>query len=84
MQPQPSPIVDGPHQHRASSRSAATAGRRWARSPGFDTLGGMAALRCPVLMLYGEHFIYGRHRALLQAKCPQAKVEIVPGGGGFA
>ena len=25
----------------------------------FDTLGGMAALRCPVLMLYGEHFIYG-------------------------
>ena len=46
----------------------------------FDTLGGMAALRCPVLMLYGEHFIYGRHRALLQSKCPQAKVEIVPGG----
>jgi len=31
-------------------------------------------------MLYGEHFIYGRHRALLQAKCPQARVEIVPGG----
>ena len=45
----------------------------------FDTLGGMAALKCPVLMLYGEHFIYGRHRALLQARCPQAKVEIVPG-----
>jgi pimeloyl-ACP methyl ester carboxylesterase len=46
----------------------------------FDTLGGMAALKCPTLMLYGEHFIYGRHRALLQSKCPQAKVEIVPGG----
>jgi len=46
----------------------------------FDTLAGMAALRCPVLMLYGEHFIYGRHRALLQSKCPQAQVEIVPGG----
>jgi len=46
----------------------------------FDTLGGMAALECPVLMLYGEHFIYGRHRALLQAKCRQAEVEIVPGG----
>ncbi len=46
----------------------------------FDTLGGMAALECPVLMLYGEHFIYGRHRALLQAKCPHAEVEIVPGG----
>lgn len=46
----------------------------------FDTLAGLAALRCPVLMLYGEHFIYGRHRALLQSKCPQARVEIVPGG----
>jgi pimeloyl-ACP methyl ester carboxylesterase len=45
----------------------------------FDTLAGMAALKCPVLMLYGEHFIYGRHRALLQSKCPQAKLEIVPG-----
>src|SRR5262245_50536159 len=45
----------------------------------FDTLAGMAALQCPVLMLYGEHFIYGRHRALLQSKCPQAKVAIVPG-----
>jgi len=46
----------------------------------FDTLGGMATLKCPVLMLYGEHFIYGRHRALLQSKCPQARIEIVPGG----
>jgi pimeloyl-ACP methyl ester carboxylesterase len=46
----------------------------------FDTLAGMAALRCPVLMLYGEHFIYGRHRMLLQSKCPHARVEIVPGG----
>ena len=46
----------------------------------FDTLAGMAALKCPVLMLYGEHFIYGKHRALLQSKCPQAEVEIVPGG----
>ena len=33
----------------------------------FDTLGGMAALELPVLMLYGENFIYGRHRALMQA-----------------
>lgn len=46
----------------------------------FDTLSGIAALKCPVLMLYGEHFIYGKHRALLQSKCPQARVEIVPGG----
>jgi pimeloyl-ACP methyl ester carboxylesterase len=46
----------------------------------FDTLAGMSALACPVLMLYGEHFIYSKHRALLQSKCPQARVEIVPGG----
>ena len=46
----------------------------------FDTLAGMAALKCPVLMLYGEKFIYGKHRALLQSKCPQARVEIVPQG----
>lgn len=45
----------------------------------FDTLASMANLACPVLMLYGEHFIYGRHRALLQARCPHAKVEIIPG-----
>jgi pimeloyl-ACP methyl ester carboxylesterase len=47
---------------------------------GFDLLGAMAALSCPVLMLYGELFTYSKHRALLQSKCPQAKVEIVPGG----
>ena len=46
----------------------------------FDTLGGLAALKCPVLMVYGERFIYGKHRALLQSKCTQAKVEIVPNG----
>jgi pimeloyl-ACP methyl ester carboxylesterase len=46
----------------------------------FDTLGGMAALKCPVLMLYGEKFIYGKHRTLVQSKCPHARVEIVPNG----
>jgi pimeloyl-ACP methyl ester carboxylesterase len=46
----------------------------------FDMLGGLAALGCPVLMLYGEHFIYGRHRALLHSRCPHAGLEIVPGG----
>lgn len=46
----------------------------------FDTLAGMAALGCPTLMLYGEHFIYGVHRAILQAKCPHARIDIVPGG----
>ena len=45
----------------------------------FDTLGSLAMLKCPVLMLYGEHFIYGRHRALLQSTCPHARVAIVPG-----
>ena len=47
---------------------------------GFDLLGAVAAVSCPVLMLYGEHFIYAKHRALLQTKCPQARIEIVPGG----
>lgn len=46
----------------------------------FDTLLGMAALECPTLMLYGENFIYGKHRATLQARCPQARVETIPGG----
>jgi pimeloyl-ACP methyl ester carboxylesterase len=46
----------------------------------FDTLAGMVALRCPVLMLYGEKFIYGKHRVLLQSKCTHAKVQIVPNG----
>jgi hypothetical protein len=41
----------------------------------FDTLGGMAALKCPVLMLYGEQFIYGKHRALLHrsARRPRSR-----------
>lgn len=47
---------------------------------GFDLFGTMQRLACPVLMLYGEHFVYGRHRHMLHAKCPHAKVEIVPGG----
>jgi pimeloyl-ACP methyl ester carboxylesterase len=47
---------------------------------GFDLLGALAAVSCPVLMVYGELFIYGKYRALLQSKCPQAKVEIVSGG----
>ena len=46
----------------------------------FDVLARLAAVRCPVMILYGEHFIYGKHRALMQASCPQARVEIVPGG----
>ena len=46
----------------------------------FDTLAGMQALACPTLMLYGEHFIYGRHRALLQARCPHARIETIANG----
>jgi pimeloyl-ACP methyl ester carboxylesterase len=46
----------------------------------FDTLAGMAALKCPTLMLYGEHFIYGKHRALMQKQCAHAEIKTVPGG----
>src|SRR5476649_1701324 len=46
----------------------------------FDLFGTMQRLACPVLMLYGETFVYGRHRHMLQTKCPHAKIEIVPGG----
>ena len=46
----------------------------------FDLLGNVAKVRCPVLMLYGEHFIYARHRAEVQARCPQATVELLTGG----
>ena len=31
-------------------------------------------------MLCGEQFVYGKHRALMQSHCGQAKVGIVPGG----
>jgi pimeloyl-ACP methyl ester carboxylesterase len=47
---------------------------------GFDLFGTMQSLTCPVLMLYGEHFVYGRHRHMLHTKCPHARIEIVPGG----
>jgi hypothetical protein len=47
---------------------------------GFDLLGVLAALSCPLLMLYGELFIYRKHRALLHSKCRLARAEIVPGG----
>jgi pimeloyl-ACP methyl ester carboxylesterase len=46
----------------------------------FDPLATLAAVNCPVLMLYGENFVYGRHRALMQAACPHARLAIVPGG----
>jgi pimeloyl-ACP methyl ester carboxylesterase len=46
----------------------------------FDPLASLAKVSCPVLMLYGEKFVYGKHRALMQAKYPQARLEIIPDG----
>ena len=47
---------------------------------GFDLFGTLAKLTCPVLMLYGEKFIYGKYRDRVHAGCPRATLEIVPGG----
>ena len=47
---------------------------------GFDLLGTLGRLTCPVLMLYGEKFIYGKHRDKVHAACPHATLEIVTGG----
>ncbi|HZQ01754.1 MAG TPA: alpha/beta hydrolase [Reyranella sp.] len=46
----------------------------------FDLFGALANLTCPTLMLYGEHFVYGRHRHMIHGKVPHAELEIVPGG----
>ena len=46
----------------------------------FDTLGTAARVKQPTLMLYGERFIYGKHRALVSAKIADVRVEIIPGG----
>lgn len=46
----------------------------------FDTLGTLERVRCPMLMVYGEKFIYGRHRDLMTARAPQAEVATVPNG----
>jgi len=44
----------------------------------FDTLGAAKRVKQPTLMLYGEHFIYGKHRALVSAQLADARVEIIP------
>ena len=46
----------------------------------FDPLAGLRAIKCPVLMLYGENFIYGKHRPLMQEACPHAEIKNIPGG----
>jgi pimeloyl-ACP methyl ester carboxylesterase len=47
---------------------------------GFDLVGTLGKLTCPVLLLYGEKFIYGKYRNEVHASCPGAQLEIVPGG----
>ena len=47
---------------------------------GFDLVGTLGKLACPVLLLYGEKFIYGKYRQQVQAACPKARLEIIPGG----
>lgn len=46
----------------------------------WDLFGTLANLTCPALLLYGENFVYGRHRAMIHGKIPHAKMEIIPGG----
>ncbi len=46
----------------------------------FDTLGTLERVRCPTLMIYGENFIYGRHRELMQSRAPRAELATVPDG----
>jgi pimeloyl-ACP methyl ester carboxylesterase len=46
----------------------------------FDTLGTAARVKQPTLMLYGEHFIYGKHRALVSSRIADVPSVIVAGG----
>jgi pimeloyl-ACP methyl ester carboxylesterase len=46
----------------------------------FDMLAALRHLTRPLLMLYGEKFIYARHRTLLQSTCPTATAEIIANG----
>jgi len=47
---------------------------------GFDLVATLGRITCPVLMLYGEKFIYGKHRDKVHAAHPQATLDIVSGG----
>jgi len=47
---------------------------------GFDLVGTLGKLTCPVLMLYGEKFIYGKYKQQVHTACPHATLEIVSGG----
>ena len=46
----------------------------------FDLIGTLGMLDCPVLMLYGEKFIYRKYRRQVHDACPHATVEIIRGG----
>jgi pimeloyl-ACP methyl ester carboxylesterase len=46
----------------------------------FDILPTLARVSCPLLVLYGEKFIYGKHRDLMQKHAPKATIETVPNG----
>jgi len=47
---------------------------------GFDLIGTLGRLDCPVLMLYGQKFIYRKYRRQVHDACPHATVEIIRGG----
>ena len=47
---------------------------------GFDLIGTLGMIDCPVLMLYGEKFIYRKYRRQVHDACPHATVEIIRGG----
>ncbi len=46
----------------------------------YDLEGTLGRIDCPVLMLYGENFIYGRDRDKVHDACPHATLKIIPGG----
>lgn len=46
----------------------------------FDLFGALANLKCPTLLLYGERFVYGKHRDMIHGKIPHARLEVIPGG----
>jgi pimeloyl-ACP methyl ester carboxylesterase len=56
---------------------------RWQAVQAFanlDLMGTLGRIDCPVLMLYGEKFIYSKDRDKVHDCCPHATLEIIPGG----
>jgi pimeloyl-ACP methyl ester carboxylesterase len=46
----------------------------------FDPLAALQRVRAPMLVLYGENFIYGKHRDLMQRHAPDARIETIARG----